>query len=142
MEYLSDEDYAIAAKNGISRKYANHRFYIQCWDKERAITTPVNHYKGLWPKFKNISLVSEPTFNKRIRSGMSPEKAASTPPLPPGNPNKGTGKIKESHLVTAAENGINERTVKARVYAYRWPVELAITVPVGSKRPMRRRVRA
>jgi hypothetical protein len=142
MEYLTDEDYVIAAKNGINRKTAYHRFYVQCWEKEKAINTPVTHYPGLWAKFKKQSKVSKDTFYRRVREGMSPKKAASTPPLPPGSPTKGTGKIKESHLVIAAENGINERTVKARVYAYRWPVELAITVPIGSKRPMRRRVRA
>jgi hypothetical protein len=142
MEYLTDEDYVIAAENGINRKTAYHRFYVQCWEKEKAINTPVTHYPGIWAKCKKQSKVSKDTFYRRVRNGMAPKEAASIPPLPAGNPNKGTGKITDKHLTLAAEKGISERTVKARVYAYRWPVELAITVPIGSKRPMRGRLKA
>lgn len=139
MEYLTDADYEIAAQNGISHKYAYHRFYIMCWERERAITTPITHKKNLWSKYKTFSKVSEVTFYNRVREGMTPEEAASIPPLPLGNPKRGKGKIGLKDLEIAAANGISEQTAKARVYGYKWPVELAITIPVGKRRPMRKR---
>lgn len=142
MEYLTEKDYEIAEKNGICRDYAYQRFYMLGWSRDKAITTPVSRYQRLWAKYKDISLVSGPTFYRRVREGMPPEEAANTPPLPPRAMNKGKGKFTKQHLAIAAGNGINEKTAKARVYAYRWPVELAITVPIGNKRPKQRRVRA
>lgn len=142
MEYLTAEDYEIAERNGICRDYAYQRYYMLGWDREKAINTPVIQYKNLWRNYKDISKVSRSVFYKRIREGISPEEAATTPPHPhPGGWNKFTGKFSEKDLEIAAANGISESTAKARVYIYKWPVELAITVPVGKKRLMMRRAK-
>jgi hypothetical protein len=144
LEYLTDEDYETAERNGIARKAAYHRFYILCWDRLKAITTPVKHHHNLWDDYKDRSKVAKTTFYERVRKGMTPEEAASLSPLPLGNPlrAKGKGKISLVDFKVAEENGISENTLKARVYQYRWPVELAVAVPVGKKRPNRRRLRA
>jgi hypothetical protein len=80
MEYLTDEDYLIAERNGISHKTAYQRFYLTGWTKERAITQKIEPSR--WSVYREIcetNGISQQTFNDRIRRGKSPEEAATTP---------------------------------------------------------------
>lgn len=75
-ERLTAEDYAIARSNGISRQRAYQRFWNNGWDKQRAITQPLN--SSLWRTYGKIceeNGVSRYTFYYRIRKGMKPEEA-------------------------------------------------------------------
>jgi hypothetical protein len=84
--YLTEEDYAIAANNGISRKRAYQRFYQNGWEKERSITQPI--VKGtLWEKFSEkceVIGITKAAFYSRVYRGMSPEEASSYPSVPNG----------------------------------------------------------
>lgn len=80
MEYLTEEDYITAEKNGISRKRAYQRFYLSGWEKERTITQSIDKISR-WDCYKSIceaNGISQNTFDGRIRRGMNPEEAAKT----------------------------------------------------------------
>ena len=79
MEYLTDEDYEIAAKNGICKKTAYSRFYQNGWTKEKTITTPVpkrRTYPKEWVDLAKKNGISKNLFIMRIRKGLTYEEAA------------------------------------------------------------------
>jgi hypothetical protein len=84
--YLTEEDYSIAAKNGISRSRAYQRFYQNGWDKERSITQPIK--KGtVWKNYREkceAAGITKAAFYSRIYRGMSPDEASITPTVPNG----------------------------------------------------------
>jgi hypothetical protein len=138
--YLTEEDYLTAEANGINRNTAYQRFYIRGWKRERTVTDPVKHPPRLYAKYEKQCKktgICASTFYRRVRDGMDPKKAATTPPQPFRN--RKPGRISAQDFMTAAANGIERETVKARVYQYRWTVAQAITIPTGSKRPNRKR---
>lgn len=88
---LTSTDYFIAEKNGIPRHTAYCRYKSLGWEKERAITEPLRKAvpktkKFIWHQYEEISIVPRVIFYKRVKAGMSPEKAATTPM--PGKQNK------------------------------------------------------
>jgi hypothetical protein len=78
MEYLTEHDFEIAARHGISRHNAYQRFYMYGWDKERAITEPMRSAVSNKRKCQEIGL-SYHTFLKRRANGWSVERALSEP---------------------------------------------------------------
>lgn len=89
-EYLSDEDYAEALGNGISRKQLTTRFYFWKWEKRRAITQQIGRRergfndsrpanKDFWYRVAKDRGMDPSTYNKRIKRGLSPEEAATRP---------------------------------------------------------------
>ncbi|MDA1920692.1 hypothetical protein [Bacillus cereus group sp. BcHK140] len=105
----TDEDYKIAARNGISKANVNQRVYGYHWSIERAITEPLQNKKG---KESNRSLVciaeqngiSASTYYRRIREeGMTEIEAATK------------SKGHEVFLKIASENGISENLYRKRV---------------------------
>lgn len=80
MKYLTEDDYIIAAANGISQKRAYQRFYQYGWDRERTITQPIDKISR-WDRYKSICKengISQAMFNARILLGKSPYEAATT----------------------------------------------------------------
>ncbi|WP_226085665.1 hypothetical protein [Mesobacillus sp. S13] len=133
MEYLTDEDYEIAEKNGINRRLAYQRFYMQNFSKRRAITQPVKKSYPELQKFRKIALengIKHTTFISRIKDGWTPEEACVRPL---GYKRPKPKKYTDEHLAIAAKNGIKATTVKNRVGNLRWPIEKAITYPVNEK---------
>lgn len=123
MEYLTPNDYKTAEQNGISKHNANQRFYVYDWSVERTITEPLKSRTDVWNQYKDKSVVSLSTFRRRLKNGMSPELAASTPT------DKGE-KLCKANIQRAEKNGICMETLKARIYSYHWSVEKAVTFPV------------
>ena len=79
MEYLTDEDYEIAAKNGICKNTVNSRFYQSGWTREKSITTPVQKrrtYPKEWVDLAEKNGISKILFIMRIRKGLTYEEAA------------------------------------------------------------------
>ena len=79
MEYLTDEDYEIAAKNGICKNTVNSRFYQSGWTREKSITTPVmprRTYPKEWVNLAKKNGISKNLFIMRIRRGLTYEEAA------------------------------------------------------------------
>lgn len=86
---------------------------------------PKSHRLSMWEELKDQAVVKRQTYDKRVRNGMSPEKAALTPIEKP-NYTKEDVRIAEEH-------GISYNTFKNRVITYKWPVEIAATAPLGTK---------
>jgi hypothetical protein len=79
---ISNKAYHIAKENGISRKNVRQRYWDYGWDIEKAITKPIEKNPSEWLKWKEIATttgVCNPLFLQRIRHGMTPEQAATTP---------------------------------------------------------------
>ena len=56
MDYLTDDDYAVAKANGITYKAAYARVYRYGWRIKDAITAPLKRKEDeLWPKYKEIA---------------------------------------------------------------------------------------
>lgn len=138
MDYLQDEDYEIAEANGIPKANAYHRFYYSGWDKQRAITEPIHHTKHgtLWKDHKEQceSLgIKQRAFYRRVERGMTPEEAASLPPIKRGQ-HKRTNTVITSEMVSlAASNGICKNTLACRIHQHRWDKERACTEPVHTQ---------
>jgi hypothetical protein len=82
MIYVTDEQYEIAARNGISKHNVNQRVYNYDYDVERAITEPLRKPSTRWQQWKEIALahgISNEAFNSRIARGMPEEEAATRP---------------------------------------------------------------
>lgn len=80
-KYLTPEDYKIAESNGIPKKLAYQRFYLEDWSAERAITQPRQRNISKWVEIAKRNGISKSTFYHRVskRMGWSPYKAATTP---------------------------------------------------------------
>ncbi|MFJ5625420.1 hypothetical protein ACIQD3_22585 [Peribacillus loiseleuriae] len=131
MEYLTDEDFAVAKANGIAYATAYQRYYLSGWTKENATTIPVNG--ALWAKWRKTAEkngVGYVTFWKRLRSGHSPKVAATAKP--------GEFQFKKKHPFTKEEfdiakvNGIAPATAIER-WRRGWAKDKAITFPVQTQ---------
>jgi hypothetical protein len=134
--YLTPEDYEIAERNGIPRSYATSRFYTKNWSRERAITEPVKKQSGNWKKWKETCKktgITRSSFNRRIEKGMTPEEAATTPPVDPKKRAK-RRLLTDEQVEIAKQNGIGYSTLVVRISQYKWPIEKAITKPVDTRR--------
>ncbi|USK57173.1 hypothetical protein LIS82_12190 [Cytobacillus solani] len=82
MEYLTDQDFETAEKNGISKENAYQRFYRYGWSKRRTINAPVKVYTNPWQKWKAIAEsngISERLFRRSVATKWEPEHAAMEP---------------------------------------------------------------
>lgn len=126
---LNEENYKIAAANGISKKNVKQRYLDNGWTIEKAITKPLKKETGLWPEWKEVcesNGVSNELFNIRLRKGNTPEKSATTP--------KGVGRSKglwKEYKEQAEAAGIKAATFYSRVRKGT-PPEEAATIPVGA----------
>ncbi|WP_212934971.1 hypothetical protein [Bacillus hominis] len=116
------KDYEKAEQIGISKKNVDQR--IDCgWSVERAITTPVGtSWEGQEKNTKLLKLaekngISESTFYRRKRNGMTPYHAATAP--------KGF----EEYIPLAEANGISNKAFYQRVKRKMDPYEAATKPP-------------
>lgn len=127
--WLTDEEYAKAAMNGVNRKLLNSRVYKAGWDLEIAITakpgsvrhSPEGRYTK-WIKLATENGICKQCFYSRINSGWGYKEAATKPP----KKNKGLAKV---WLEIAKENGICYQTFMTRVLTRKWDIERAATTP-------------
>lgn len=131
--YLTDEHYRIAEENGIERIRVYQRVNENGWDIQRAITQPVKRHSTVWREHEELANkngIKCTTFISRIKKGMTPKEAATTPVGSIPKRRKITkGKLTKEHYAIAEANGIPRATVAARVYTYDWTVEEAISTP-------------
>ncbi|WP_235711994.1 hypothetical protein [Bacillus mycoides] len=114
---ITDKDYEIASKKGISRSTVYQRVHDYGWEIELAITLPVRKRKGginsAMIPFAERNGISKPTYYKRIKSGMDPYEAAIKP------------KGHETYLELARKNGIKDVTFYQRITRGMKPYEAA-----------------
>lgn len=94
-KYISDEDYKIAAANGISRNNVTNRVNTLGWSIEKAITTPIKTYKktnyGIKKEQREIAYkngILRQTLDFRLKNGMSVQEAITTPTMTPSERGK------------------------------------------------------
>lgn len=137
MQFISDADREAAEKNGIDYKNLYNRVHACGWPLERAITEPIKPKPGsLYQDYKHLAEpngITAQTFYKRIKRGMTPEKAATTPKITIADIRRAKNikaKITPEIIEIAAKNGITERALKQRVYSRKWSLERAMTEPL------------
>lgn len=124
---LTWEERDIAEKNGIHAKTAEMRI-IGGWDRERAITEPVK--ETIKKKYKEYADMAKengipyPLFYKRVHDyKWDPKEAAITPKLTARESARRGHKnrvISEELYALAEKNGINKRTLQARILHLKW----------------------
>ena len=86
MEYLTDEDYATAAKNGIKKGTVYSRFHNSGWSAEKSINTPTmsrtaktgSKYSKYFAICENYG-ITRGIFHNRLYKGWSLDKACTVP---------------------------------------------------------------
>lgn len=128
--WLTDEEYARAAANGINRKRLQSRVYDFNWDVEEAITAPIGTVRheyerkhGTWLKTALENGINIRTFYRRLQLGWRYKEAATKPTRP-------KGEIEKTWLNIAKENGIGYHTFISRIRTQKWDMERAATTPV------------
>ena len=83
MDELTEEHFQIAEKNGISRKNVRQRYWDYGWEIEKIISTPIlKRDSSEWYHWKATCQqngISSTLYCNRIKKGMTPEQAATTP---------------------------------------------------------------
>ncbi|MNH78589.1 hypothetical protein D3C73_308960 [compost metagenome] len=97
---ITEEDYRLAAENGISRKILGQRIHEYGWDKERAINTRlrVQTDHGDWPKIAEQNGITKKSYYKRVlKHNIPPGQAATLPRYSRLRERKGVGMEIESN---------------------------------------------
>ncbi|WP_337033234.1 nucleoside permease [Paenibacillus illinoisensis] len=136
---LTEKDYQRALVNGIDRDRVRERVYNLGWDKERAVTEPINKKvdRSHWLQIAAEHGVTRSAFNTRLQRGWSEEKAATTPKLSIAVAHERRHELQRKYPVEllhkAVENGISEQTFRRRVREG-WSPEIAATKPNFSRK--------
>ena len=79
--YITDTEYEIAEKNGISKDTLNFRIRRMGWDKEKALTTKPRKYtdKAKQVEIAKANGISRATFYYRIAYGWKVKDAYTVP---------------------------------------------------------------
>ena len=79
--YITDEEYAIAEKHGISKDTLNFRIRRMGWDKEKALTTKTRKYtdRAKQVEIAKANGIGRSTFYDRLADGWSAEDAYTVP---------------------------------------------------------------
>jgi len=134
--YITPEEYATAAKNGIPEGLVSYRVRTTGWSVERAITEPVrvrkpNKSRKKWGAVAKENGIKYNTYLARIYKGMTEEEAATTPVLSRLDAAKKAAKANKRFsaetLEIAKRNGICYSTMNTRL-RNGWSLEEAITV--------------
>lgn len=133
--YVTPEEYAIAAANGISGKNVDNRIRKEGWRKQRAITEPLRPKKTplelKYAAMAEANGINRKTFYQRLRTGWDMHKAATNPA---GRQNsldafRARRKYPKELLELAEANGITYSTFISRIHQYKWSIQEAATRP-------------
>lgn len=135
--YISPENYARAAANGIRRLTLEYRVRTAAWPLERAITEPVparqNH--GHWTALAAANGISHQVFYGRLKRDWSYEQAATQPLTSRSQQQdlcrqaKFYQKRYPPEIVAQAEaNGVSRQAFYGRVKRG-WTIEAAASTP-------------
>ncbi|WP_088293637.1 nucleoside permease [Bacillus mycoides] len=127
--WLTDEEYARAAANGVNRERLNSRVYDFEWDLELAITAPLGTVRheyerkhAKWLKLASENGINLSTFYSRLELGWECRKAATKPV-------RKKSQAEKKWLNIAKQNGISYQTFMSRIHTRKWDLEKAATTP-------------
>ena len=140
--YITPDEIAQAAKNGISEVTFYNRVRQLGWDKERAMTTPPrkrSFHNNKWVQIAKDNGVCYSTYRYRINSlGWTPERAATQPLQEKSNQAKrasaASRKYPIEYVNMAQDNNIPYDRFRRRVSESGWSLEKAATTPVMTSR--------
>jgi hypothetical protein len=124
--YLTDEHYATAERNGISKDRVYARVYRSGWKIEKAITKPVKVYCQEWKKWTPLAEqngINLHTFRSRVNSGIDPYEAATVKSF------KRKDSIPEEVYRAAEQIGVSRENTSNRIRNLKWSHEKAMTTP-------------
>src|SRR5690625_4817684 len=128
-QYLTPEDYEIAAKNGINNHNAYQRFYVYGMSAHEAITRPMKRpskYKHLIEKAKENGItLSYAAVKTRVNLEWSEHDIVSYAPRKRPRP-------ENEYYEIAKKNGIGQATYRSRRIRG-WTKERASADPVETK---------
>lgn len=138
--FITEEDFATAEKNGISRKNVTQRVDLYNMDVDKAITKPVKKKNTYDPKMLELAEKNGllHIFRPRVNSGNFTEYQAATEPLNTASQagkkgRKNVRKFTDEHLRIMKENGISPGTARQRISVYNMSLEVAITRPLSRR---------
>ncbi|MDN5388863.1 hypothetical protein QMZ64_15670 [Bacillus sp. LB7] len=151
--YITPEEFAQAEANGICKDTLIWRIRRQGWDKQRALTEPVqfqdrDKFSVIWDEWGKLAEengVSRAVFRQRLGRGWTKEKAATTPKIDRNehikimcklSPRTKPRKFSEDLVRLAEKNGIRYKTLTSRVNKLGWDPYIAATTPVFSRYEM------
>jgi hypothetical protein len=134
--YITPNEYAQAAANGIAALVLERRIRLLGWKKQRALHQPVRVKRKLkvWAKIAEENGIKYSTFcNRVLREGWEFERAATQPLLDQtANAKRASEawrKIPKEYTELAKQNGIPYGTFYHRVKKLHWDFEQAATFP-------------
>lgn len=140
--YITDAEYAIAERNGISKANVYNRVNHLGWSVERAITESIRKPDAVRMKYLQLAKknnISATLYCNRLKEGWGYREAATTPKID----SKDIGKIRrernirtvlnDEHIEEYKKNNIPYGTVIARIRTYGWSIKRAITEPVHAE---------
>ncbi|MED1835390.1 hypothetical protein [Bacillus cereus] len=135
--YISPEEYKIAESNGICKKTLEYRIRSSGWDKQRAITDPIQYKGEEWISVKEIALkngISRATFTQRRKRGWELVESYTIPPLTreealrrATNSSKRRRVFTDEELKLADNIGIKRSTLYHRYNALKWTKSRSLT---------------
>lgn len=145
--YISDDHYKIAESNGICANTLYARVNQYFWPIQKAIKEPVLGRDPVRTHWRNMAArngISRHLFNSRVAEGWGYERAATEPKHDMAsitrNANKANLKVFTPEQVEIMKaNGIKHSTAYGRVYHHEWDPQDAVTMPVGSRNPNRKK---
>ncbi|EJV59331.1 hypothetical protein [Bacillus mycoides] len=131
-EEMTQEHIDLARSNGIDYQTLWKRYNYYDWTLEKATTKPITK-RGASEHTPYIATahangISQATYYKRIKEGMTKEKASTTVIDSVGRPR--TRIYTDKQLELANSNGISKQTLDGRLRR-KWPIERAITEPLS-----------
>ena len=124
--YITPEEYKRAAENGIGKAALESRIRKYGWDKERALTQPIQKQvdNSKWYPIAEANGISKKLFLSRInKNKWSPEKAATEPVRYTAERNR---KYSDEIYETLEANGISKGLFYDRIRKG-WSIERAMT---------------
>lgn len=128
--YITPEEYRIAENNGIKRDTLEHRIRYHGWDKEKAITQPIQSQRKLtpWIKLAKENGISKGTFRARVCTYKWTLEKAATTPVGQARNRKYPKWVREE----ISKNGIKYYTFLKRI-ENGWDLERAYTEKTNGK---------
>lgn len=145
--YITPDEYAEAAKHGISPSMLDRRIREQGWKKDRAMTTTPRKLtdRRRWKDEAERNGISYDTFMSRVNRGWDMERAATQPLQSPEEIRRqalyATEHVRvhpEKYLRLAEKNGIPYATFHRRVKHSGWDYERAATEPLWTRKQIGR----
>jgi hypothetical protein len=142
--YITPEQYAKAAANGVPARNLEQRYRDYGWSMERAMTEPIRKNKshGDWPAIAKSNGITYDQYLKRVQIGWSMEAAATTPVMQDTaahaaharSKRKPRTDIPDEIRALAERNGIPKSTLVHRISRQKMDPVLAATKPTIARR--------